>query len=59
MLLVEQLCQNESSHGTVGTPTKLSVEPNAMNTVPGVHDFSNEIVSSAALAVRFHVFVTA
>lgn len=35
ILLVDQLCKKESAYGTVGAITKLTVEPNAMNTVPG------------------------
>lgn len=35
VLAVDQACKAESSHGTVGAITKMSVEPNAMNTVPG------------------------
>ena len=35
VLLVDKICREESSKNTVGAVTKLSVEPNAMNTVPG------------------------
>src|SRR5208282_4174992 len=34
VLLVDKICREESAHGTVGAITKMSVEPNAMNTVP-------------------------
>ena len=35
VLLVDQICKEESQFGTVGAVTKLTVEPNVMNTVPG------------------------
>ncbi len=35
VLLVDQLCKEESAQGTVGAITKMTVAPNAMNTVPG------------------------
>jgi hydantoinase/carbamoylase family amidase len=35
LLLVDKICKEESHHGTVGAVTKLTVEPNVMNTVPG------------------------
>jgi hydantoinase/carbamoylase family amidase len=35
VLAVEQVCQAESVHGTVGTVTKLTVEPNSPPVVPG------------------------
>jgi hydantoinase/carbamoylase family amidase len=35
VLLVDQLAKQEAAHGTVGAITKMTVEPNAMNTVPG------------------------
>ncbi len=34
-LIVDKLCKEESIHETVGAVTKLTVEPNAMNVVPG------------------------
>ncbi|HEY9681392.1 MAG TPA: M20 family metallo-hydrolase [Oculatellaceae cyanobacterium] len=35
VLLVDKICKEESQYGTVGAVTKLTVEPNVMNTVPG------------------------
>ncbi len=35
VLQVDKICKEEAAHGTVGAITKISVEPNAMNTVPG------------------------
>jgi len=35
VVAVDKLCKQEAARGTVGAITKLSVEPNAMNTVPG------------------------
>jgi hydantoinase/carbamoylase family amidase len=35
VLFVDRVCKEESKHGTVGAVTRLTVEPNVMNTVPG------------------------
>ncbi len=35
VLLVDRLAKEEACHGTVGAITKMTVEPNAINTVPG------------------------
>lgn len=35
VLLVDKICKDEASHDTVGAITKMAVEPNAMNVVPG------------------------
>jgi hydantoinase/carbamoylase family amidase len=47
VLLVDQVCKSESEHGTVGAVTRLTVEPNVMNTVPGQCSFFLDLRSTS------------
>ncbi len=46
VLLVDELCKLEAQHGTVGAVTRLTVEPNVMNTVPGKCSFFLDLRST-------------
>jgi N-carbamoyl-L-amino-acid hydrolase len=46
ILHVDQICKHEAQHGTVGAVTRLTVEPNVMNTVPGKCSFFLDLRST-------------